>query len=452
MLSDILKSCGDYFLDDPLNLIILIFEVIALLSFIILSAFFSGTETALFSLSKLQLKKIQKEEENNWQVKLIIRLLDDPQRTLISILIGNIFVNIAASSLATYLAIKLFGNIGIGIASGIMIFTILVFGEIIPKSLAVVNAEKISKKVARPIEIISIGLFPLIKFFKIIISALYYFLRMKKTKEKKGITEEDLITLIDMGKDEGVIKEEEKKMIRNIFEFGDTMVKEVMIPRVDMACIPSDTKLGSILKLIKKMGHSRIPVFEETIDNIIGVLYAKDLLGIYEQWYTSKKKFDLKGIIREAYFVPENKKIDELLDIFRKDRIQIAIAIDEYGGTVGLITMEDVVEEVVGEIIDEYDKEIKLYEMIGDNIVIADAIISIDKINEILNIKIPENGFETLGGFIFDLLGRVPKKNEKIRYQNCQMIIEQVVKNRIRRVKIIKELPQNKSNIPDKDS
>lgn len=452
MLSDILKSCGDYFLDDPLNLIILIFEVIALLSFIILSAFFSGTETALFSLSKLQLKKIQKEEENNWQVKLIIRLLDDPQRTLISILIGNTFVNIAASSLATYLAIKLFGNIGIGIASGIMIFTILVFGEIIPKSLAVVNAEKISKKVARPIEIISIGLFPLIKFFKIIISALYYFLRMKKTKEKKGITEEDLITLIDMGKDEGVIKEEEKKMIRNIFEFGDTMVKEVMIPRVDMACIPSDTKLGSILKLIKKMGHSRIPVFEETIDNIIGVLYAKDLLGIYEQWYTSKKKFDLKGIIREAYFVPENKKIDELLDIFRKDRIQIAIAIDEYGGTVGLITMEDVVEEVVGEIIDEYDKEIKLYEMIGDNIVIADAIISIDKINEILNIKIPENGFETLGGFIFDLLGRVPKKNEKIRYQNCQMIIEQVVKNRIRRVKIIKELPQNKSNIPDKDS
>ncbi|MBU4362726.1 hemolysin family protein [bacterium] len=439
-------------MDDPLNLIILIFEIIALLSFIILSAFFSGTETALFSLNKLQLKKMQKEEENNWRVKLIIRLLDDPQRTLISILTGNMFVNITASSLATYLAIKLIGNIGVGIASGIMIFTILVFGEIIPKSLAVANAEKISKKVARPIEIISIGLFPLIKLFKIIISALYYFSRMKKTKEKKEITEEDLITLIDMGKDEGVIKEEEKKMIRNIFEFGDTTVKEVMIPRVDMACISSDTKLGSILKLIKKMGHSRIPVFEKTIDNIIGILYAKDLLGIYEQWYTSKEKFDLKEIIREAYFVPENKKIDELLDIFRKDRIQIAIAIDEYGGTVGLITMEDVVEEVVGEIIDEYDKEIKLYEMIEDNTVIADAIISIDKINEILNITIPENDFETLGGFIFDLLGRVPKKNEKIRYQNCHMIIEQVVKNRIRRVKIVKELPQTKSNIPGKDS
>ncbi len=438
-------------MDDPLNLIILIFEVIALLGFIVLSAFFSGTETALFSLNKMQLKKMQKEEENNWRIKSIIRLLDDPQRTLISILTGNIFVNIAASSLAAYLAIKHFGNIGIGIASGIMIFIILIFGEIIPKSLAFANAEAISKRVAKPIEIISTGLFPLIKFFKILINGLYYFLRMKKTKEKKEITEEDLITLIDAGKEEGVIEEEENEMIRNIFEFGDTTVKEVMIPRVDMACVPSDTKLNSILKLIKKIGHSRIPVYEEAIDNIIGILYAKDLLGIYEQWYASKEKFDLKGIIRDAYFVPENKKIDELLDIFQKDRIQIAIAIDEYGGTAGLITMEDVVEEVVGEIIDEYDKEIKLFEMIGDNTVIVDGIIDIEKINEILNIEIPENDFETLAGFIFDLLGRVPRNGEKIKYKNFQMIIERVVKNRIRRVKIIKELPKTENDISGKN-
>jgi putative hemolysin len=426
-------------LDNPNNFIILIIEAVCLLGFLILSAFFSGSETALFSLNKLQLKKMQK-EESGWRVNSIIKLLNDPQKTLITILTGNMFVNIAASSLATYLAIKLFGNVGIGIAGGIMIFMILVFGEIVPKSLAISNAETIAKKIARPVEIISSFLFPLILFFKIIINVLYYFFGKKRVKEKKEITEEDLITLINVGKDEGVIEEEEKKMIRNIFEFGDTMVKEVMVPRVDMACIPSEAKLNSILRLIKKMGHSRIPVYKETIDNIIGVLYTKDLLVVYEQWYKSKEKFDLKKIIRRAYFVPENKKIDDLLDIFQRDKIQIAIAIDEYGGTAGLVTMEDVVEEIVGEIIDEYDKETKLYEIIDNNTVIADGIISIDKINELLNIEIPENDFETLGGFIYDLMGRVPNKNETIEYKNIQITIEQVVKNRIIRV-IIKKFP-----------
>ncbi len=426
-------------MDNPNNFIILIIEAVCLLVFLILSAFFSGSETALFSLNKLQLKKMQK-EESGWRVNSIIKLLHDPQKTLITILTGNMFVNIAASSLATYLAIKLFGNVGIGIAGGIMIFMILVFGEIIPKSLAISNAETIAKKIARPVEIISSFLFPLIFFLKIIINALYYFFGKKKVKEKKEITEEDLITLINVGKDEGVIEEEEKKMIRNIFEFGDTMVKEVMVPRVDMACIPSEAKLNSILRLIKKMGHSRIPVYKETIDNIIGILYTKDLLVVYEQWYKSKEKFDLKKIIRRAYFVPENKKIDDLLDIFQRDKIQIAIAIDEYGGTAGLVTMEDVVEEIVGEIIDEYDKETKLYEIIGNNTVIADGIISIDKINELLNIEIPENDFETLGGFIYDLMGRVPNKNETVEYKNIQITIEQVVKNRIIRV-IIKKFP-----------
>jgi len=426
-------------LDNPNNFIILIIEAVCLLGFLILSAFFSGSETALFSLNKLQLKKIQK-EESGWRVNSIIKLLDDPQKTLITILTGNMFVNIAASSLATYLAIKLFGNVGIGIAGGIMIFMILVFGEIVPKSLAISNAETIAKKIARPVKIISSFLFPLILFFKIIINVLYYFFGKKRVKKKKEITEEDLITLINVGKDEGVIEEEEKKMIRNIFEFGDTMVKEVMVPRVDMACIPSEAKLNSILRLIKKMGHSRIPVYKETIDNIIGILYTKDLLVVYEQWYKSKEKFDLKKIIRRAYFVPENKKIDDLLDIFQRDKIQIAIAIDEYGGTAGLVTMEDVVEEIVGEIIDEYDKETKLYEIIGNNTVIADGIISIDKINELLNIEIPENDFETLGGFIYDLMGRVPNKNETVEYKNIQITIEQVVKNRIIRV-IIKKFP-----------
>jgi len=406
-----------------------------------LSAFFSGAETALFSLNKLHLKKLQRKEQT-LQVESIVKLLDDPQKTLITILIGNMFVNITASSLATYLAIKLFGNIGVGIASGFMVFMILVFGEVVPKSLAITQAEKISKRVARTIELLSMILFPLVKLLKLLINGLYNLFRMNKNRGKKEITEEDLITLINVGKDEGVIEEQEKKMIKNIFEFGDTTVKEVMIPRVDIDFAPHDISLTSIVNMIKKSGHSRIPVYEGTIDNIIGILYVKDILKIYRELFQLKEIFDVKKILRKAYFVPENKKIDELLDIFQKDRIQIAIVIDEYSGTDGLVTMEDVLEEIVGEIIDEYDKEIELFKKIDENTFIADGMINIDKINEVLHVKIPEDDFETLGGFIYKLIEKVPREEEEIIYKNIKIIIKRVIKNRIKRVKIIKLAPE----------
>ncbi|MCK5767205.1 MAG: HlyC/CorC family transporter, partial [Candidatus Atribacteria bacterium] len=319
---------------------------------------------------------------------------------------------------------------------------ILVFGEVVPKSLAITHAEKISKRVARTIELLSMILFPLIKLLKLLINGLYNLFGMNKKRKKKEITEEDLITLINVGKDEGVIEEQEKKMIKNIFEFGDTTVKEVMIPRVDIDFAPHDVTLNSIVKMIKKSGHSRIPVYEGTIDNIIGILYVKDILKIYRKLFQLKETFDVKKILRKAYFVPENKKIDELLDIFQKDRIQIAIVIDEYSGTDGLVTMEDVLEEIVGEIIDEYDKEIELFKKIDENTFIADGMINIDKINEILHVKIPEDDFETLGGFIYKLIEKVPREEEEIIYKNIKIIIKRVIKNRIKRVKIIKLSPE----------
>ena len=423
------------------NFNILLLETIGLMILLALSAFFSGAETALFSLNKLHLKKLQRKEQT-LQVESIVKLLDDPQKTLITILIGNMFVNITASSLATYLAIKLFGNIGVGIASGFMVFMILVFGEVVPKSLAITQAEKISKRVARTIELLSMILFPLVKLLKLLINGLYNLFRMNKNRGKKEITEEDLVTLINVGKDEGVIEEQEKKMIKNIFEFGDTTVKEVMIPRVDIDFAPHDISLTSIVNMIKKSGHSRIPVYEGTIDNIIGILYVKDILKIYRELFQLKEIFDVKKILRKAYFVPENKKIDELLDIFQKDRIQIAIVIDEYSGTDGLVTMEDVLEEIVGEIIDEYDKEIELFKKIDENTFIADGMINIDKINEILHVKIPEDDFETLGGFIYKLIEKVPREEEEIIYKNIKIIIKRVIKNRIKRVKIIKLAPE----------
>ena len=430
-------------LDDLSQINILILEVFALLIFLALSAFFSGAETALFSLSKLHIKKLQ-EKEHTVQVKSIIKLLEDPQKTLITILIGNMFVNITASSLATYLAIKIFGNIGIGIASGVMVFIILVFGEVVPKSLAITHAEKISKRVARTIGFISLIFLPMIELLKLLISGLYILFGMNKKSRKREITEEDLISLINVGKDEGVIEEQEKQMIKNIFEFGDTTVKEVMIPRVDITFAPHDITLDMLVNLIRISGHSRIPVYEGTIDNIIGILYVKDILKIHKQAFQLKEKFEIRKILRKAYFVPDNKKIDELLDIFQKDRIQIAIVIDEYSGTDGLITMEDVLEEIVGEIIDEYDKEKELYRKIDENTIIADGIVDIDTINEILRINIPEDDFETLSGFIYKLIERIPKESEEIIYKNILIKIERVIKNRIRRVKIIKLTKENK--------
>jgi len=434
-------------LDGYLDIIIWYGEFIILLFFLILSAFFSCSETALFSLNKLQVRKMQQEEGVNQAIASIIKLLNNPQRTLITILTGNMFVNIAASSLATYLTIKSLGNRFVSFSTILMVFLVLVFGEIIPKTLAIKNAEKISRKVARPLDIIASLVLPIIHFLNFLINLLYQFLGKRLVERKREITEDDLITLIDVSKEEGVIKKEEEEMIKNIFEFGETTVKEIMIPRVDMICIPYDIRLNQLLDLVKKIRHSRFPVYKESVDNIIGILYTKDLLSSYEVWYKDKRRFNLKSIIRNPYFVPENKKIDDLLDILQKDRIQIAIVIDEYGGTAGLITLEDVIEEIVGEIIDEYDKERQLFELIDENTVIADGMLEIDKIAELLNVEVLEGDFDTLGGFIYHLIGRIPTRGERIKYQNLELTIERVVKNRIRKVKIVKNYSKSHQGI-----
>jgi putative hemolysin len=296
---------------DPDECSILILGTFGLILFLLLSAFFSGSETALFSLDKFKLKKLEKEEHKP-QIKSILTLLSDPRKTLITILIGNMFVNISASSLATFLSVKILGNIGVGIASIFMIIVIIIFGEVVPKSLAISEAEKFSKKIAKPIEIISYILFPLIKFFEIIMNILCFSTGIKKDKQYKEITEEDLLALVNISKDEEVIKKREKDMLMNIFEFRETTVKEIMVPRVDIICESSEAQLKSILKVIKKSGNSRIPIYEGTIDNIIGILYVKDLLRIYKKLLKSNN-FTINDVIRKPYFVPENKKIVELL-------------------------------------------------------------------------------------------------------------------------------------------
>jgi CBS domain containing-hemolysin-like protein len=261
---------------------------------------------------------------------------------------------------------------------------------------------------------------------------------LKLAKNKSLLSEEELKTLVDFGEEKGTLEEEEKEMIHSIFEFGETSVKEIMIPRIDMISISSTAEIEELLDLIKEYLHSRVPVYTETVDNIVGVVYAKDLLPLMN----TKKSQDvsIENLTRPAYFVPEQKKIDDLLREFQSEKIHMAIVVDEYGGTSGLVTLEDIIEEIVGEIQDEYDSDLPLHRQISENIFVVDGSMPLEEINEELKIDLPtEEGVETIGGFLFGLFGSVPKEKEIAKYNRYEFIIEKIVERRIKQVRIIKK-------------
>jgi len=259
---------------------------------------------------------------------------------------------------------------------------------------------------------------------------------LKLAKNKSLLSEEELKTLVDFGEEKGTLEEEEKEMIHSIFEFGETSVKEIMIPRIDMISISSTAEIDELLSLIKEHLHSRMPVYKETVDNIIGVVYAKDLLPFINT--IKSQDTSIEKLTRPAYFVPEQKKIDELLREFQSEKIHIAIVVDEYGGTSGLVTLEDIIEEIVGEIQDEYDTDLPLHRRISENIFVVDGSMPLEEINAELNLDLPtEEGVETIGGFLFGLFGSVPKEKEIAKYNGYEFIIEKIVERRIKQVRII---------------
>ena len=256
-------------------------------------------------------------------------------------------------------------------------------------------------------------------------------------REVPFVNEEELKTLIDVGEDKGTLDQTEREMIHSIFEFGETMVREVMVPRMDMVCVEKSMPIEEVLTLVKEKGHSRIPVYSEQVDNIVGVLHVKDLLP----YMRLKKEIPgLVDLVRKAYFVPESKMIDELLREFQGERTHMAIVVDEYGGTAGLVTLEDVIEEIVGEIRDEYDKEKPLFRQVDEKVWLVDGKIDIEDLNEALGLEIPaEEDYESLGGFIFSLLGRIPDEKEEVRYQDLRLIVEKVQRQRIEKVRVVRE-------------
>lgn len=413
--------------DIPLN-----YYLLSLILFLVLSAFFSAAETALTSLGKLKLKQLL-EKGGKWK-KAITFWVEEPNKLLTTILIANNVVNIGAAALTTALCISIFKHKGVGIAWGIVTLLILEFGEITPKILARQHAERISLLVIKPLKFLSFIFSPLIKGLMFMSRFTVKMFGGEIDKEGPFITEEEIRDLISVGEEEGILEEEAEEMLHSIFEFKDTKVSEVMIPRVDMVTLEANTSLNDFLDLVREKKHSRMPVYEDQIDNVVGIFYVKDLLNFWGE----NKGIKAKDLMRHPYFVPETKKVSELLQEFQKKKVHMAIVVDEYGGVAGLVTLEDLLEEIVGEIRDEYDKEEVLFKKLSDGSILIDAKMDIEEANEQLKIGIPEDGFETIGGFILDLLGKVPAQGEKIKYKNLEIVITEADEHSISKIKIKK--------------
>lgn len=403
---------------------------------LLFSALFSSSETAITSIPIAKIRQLKDEDEESAEIlKGMKRKTND---IIATILIGNNIVNIAATAVLTELILQLpfSGKNSTLIATAIMTVLILIIGEITPKSFAAQNPVSVAVKVARPLEFLSIVFKPILYILTSLTNGIIKLLGGEILTNTPFVTEEEIRSLVDVGEEEGTIKHQEKEMIEGIFEINDIDVTEVMVPRIDIVAVSEEATVREALDLIITYGHSRIPVFKDTIDNIVGILYAKDMLpfvSINNQGFDEKRIADL---MRVAYYVPETKKVNQLLRELQQQKVHIAIVLDEYGGTEGIVTIEDILEEIVGDILDEYDNEIDLIKKINENVYIVKADVSLEEINEIFETDLPEEDFDSLGGFVFSSLGRVPLQGDIITYDNLQMTVIELENRRILSIEI----------------
>ena len=414
-------------------------QLISLVILIALSSFFSMSETALMSLSRIRLRHMVEEEVPG--AELVEKLTEDPNRLLGTILIGNSVANIGASAMATVLATNIFGNSGVGIATGIITVLVLIFGEITPKSIAKQKSEAVSLKVARPIEFVVIVFKPLVYIFTAISSFFIRVLGGDPNEARSFITHEELKTMVGVSEEEGVLENVEKEMIFNVFEFADLQVKDIMVQRVDIISVDEEASYDEVMDVIKNEQFSRIPIYSQTIDNIIGVLNIKDFATIENL----REGFSISKYIRDPFYTFEFKKIVELFKEMKKTRNHIAIVLDEYGGTVGLVTIEDLVEEIVGEIEDEYDEEKVHVEVIKENEYVVDGSLRLNDISDLIGINIDSEEFDSVGGLMIEDLGRMPEEQEEITVNNIRFIAEEIEKNRIKKVRMIINIDEESS-------
>ena len=407
--------------------------IVAFLVLIMLSAFFSSAETSFMAVSKIRIKTLA-EEENSRRAQLVQKLLDNNEQLLSTILVGNNLVNIAASSLTTSFVISVFGNEGIGVAlaTGFVTLMILIFGEITPKTLASNNAEKFVLAFA-----------PIISFFRILFMPSVFILNvfthimMKAFGDMSSngptVTQEDLKTIVNVSHEEGVLEDDERKMLHNIFAFGETEIKEIMTPRIHVEDVKDDISYDELIDFLKNCQFSRIPVYRnEDSDDIVGVLNIKDLLLAD----VDQEQFDIKNYMREPYFVYEFNQISDVFEAMRKDHVTLAVVLDEYGVMSGIVSLEDIVEEIVGEIDDEYDQEDDDVVALADNQFLLDGSLDIDEVNEECGTSFESEEFESIGGLVLGAVGGVPKINQKVVIDNGLFVIEKMEKNRIETLRL----------------
>lgn len=388
------------------------------------------SETALMALSKIRIRHMV--EDGVKGAKLVEKLTEDPNKLLGAILIGNNIVNILASSLATTLFVSLVGPGGVGIATGVMTVLVLIFGEITPKSIAKQKSEQVSLKVSKPISVMVKLFKPFIGIFTFISSGFIRLLGGDPKASEPFITEEELKTMVGVSEEEGVLEDVEKEMIFNVFDFADAQAKDVMVQRVDIVAVDSEATYEDVLEVIKKEQFSRIPVYNQTIDDIVGVLYVKDLIIAGQ----NKDGFKVTDYMRESYYTFEFKKIKELFNEMKKTRNHISVVLDEYGGTVGIVTIEDLIEEVFGDIEDEYDDYENEIEVIKEDEYVVDGSARLDDISDLIGVNMESEEFDSVGGLIIGELGRFPENKEEVNLSNIKFVVEEVDKNRIKKVRI----------------
>ncbi len=388
------------------------------------SGFFSASETALMSLSKIRIRHLQ--EEGVKGAKLVATLTENPNNLLSSILIGNNVVNIAATSISTSLFMDILGASGVPVATAVMTVLVLIFGEITPKTIAANKSEKVAIAVSKPIQLIIVILKPIVLIFNGITWVIFKVLGVENKGAQPYITEEELKTMVNVSHEEGVLEMEEREIINNVFQFGDMQAKEAMVQRLDMVSIDVNDSYEDIIKIFKNEQFSRMPVYEESVDDIIGILNIKDIFLSDEDI----KSFDVRKYLREAFVTYEFKRIAQLLEEMKKEKSQMAIVLDEYGGTAGLVTIEDLVEVIVGDIEDEYDEEDEEIQVIKEDEYIID-------VNDLIGVKLESEEFDSIGGYIIGHLNRFPEENEVIEVNNIKFHIESIDKNRIKKVRVL---------------